>query len=178
MTGALGVGDEADEQHAAIGAIRRLRRRARRATAGASARSAARAPRGRRRPGVLRAARRIRSRAARSPVEQAAQSESRAAHFLNSGCSVLSMQAALVAEGQPEDLRRLQFRPLRIAEPPGRRRKDLVAAVFQVGEQRTHSSMPWTSPISLVRSYSFCSPSALACRTGTMRIAPRDVTVR
>src|SRR5215217_6181764 len=35
--------------------------------------------------------------------------------------------------------------------------------------------MPCMSPISLVRAYSFCWPSAVACRTGMRRTAPPDV---
>jgi hypothetical protein len=44
-------------------------------------------------------------------------------------------EPTLIAECQLEDFGRLQFWPLRIAEPANRRGKHFVAAVLMIGEQ-------------------------------------------
>ena len=94
MAGAFGVGNEVDEQHTGIGAIRRLL-------------AELVTPQPERPPGAqfvrdqaddVRVFSRLRDKfevVQPDFIERAAHSESRAAHFLNSGCSVLSMRRPL-----------------------------------------------------------------------------------
>ena len=65
----------------------------------------------------------------------------------------------------------LQLRPDRVGKPADRCRKNLLRTVFQVCVQAHPPAMPSTSPISLVRAYSFCSISPWHA-VGTIFTAP------